>query len=196
MLIARPRFRLVLLTFVAVLALAGMTSAAASPPPAASGTITVVSATFSPPRTVGTNTVFDILTTEVWTGTFSGTTLVQSTLTIHADGSAEDHGVKTFTGTVNGTSGTVTFSGEAHAGPAGNLAGVDAIIGGSGDLATIHGSLNETGAVPSSEHLHRQDPVRRPLTRPHGRKEAGASRRGCRHRQHLQRDDPVRRPVS
>jgi hypothetical protein len=146
----RLRNRLVFLTLVAVLAVFGMTSAAAAPPTAASGTITVISASFSEPRIEGTNTVYDIVTTEAWTGTFAGTTTVQATLTFHADGSAEDHGVKTFTGTVNGTFGTVTFSGEAHADPAGNLAGVDAIIGGSGGLANLHGSLTEAGVVQAN----------------------------------------------
>src|SRR4051812_36084375 len=111
MIIARPLFRRLLLTLVAVLV--GVTSAAASPPTPASGTFTVTSATFNSTRSAGGNTIIDVTYMISYTGTFNGTSIGQGTIIFHADGSANAvSNVETFTGAVNGVSGTVTFNAE------------------------------------------------------------------------------------
>ena len=153
MIIARPLFRVLLLTLVAVLALVGVTGAAASPPTSASGTFTTTSATFNNARSDGGNTIYDLTATVSYTGTFSGTSIVQGTLIFHADGSANFHDVETFTGTVNGKSGTVTFNlagTGSVAPPAGSYQGTQAIVSGTGELANLHGVLKQVGTVPSA----------------------------------------------
>ncbi len=61
----------------------------------------------------------------------------------HADGSANFHDVETFTGTVNGVPGTVTFNLAGRNGPGyTNFHATDTIISASGGLAGLHGVLN------------------------------------------------------
>src|SRR5438270_9015803 len=111
MLIARPLARVLLFVLVAALGVAGVTGAAAAPPMTASGTTSTGSCDLANPRTDGGNQIFDATCNESWTGTFTGSVVVQFTLILHANGSADGvNGRKTFTGTVNGTSGTVKFS--------------------------------------------------------------------------------------
>ena len=106
---ARPHVRLVLLTLVAVLTLVGVTGASASAPTTASGTFKYTGEATSC-RPAGGNTICEFPDTVVtYTGTFDGTSTGRTTLTIHADGSANFHDVYIFTGTVNGIPGTVTF---------------------------------------------------------------------------------------
>ena len=150
MIIARPRVRLILLSLVAVLALVGVTSAAASAPIAASGTSTFPTCDFTSQKTVGTNTILSGTCVETWTGTFTGTNVAQATVTFHANGSAEGNAVDTFTGTVNGTSGTVTFRDLSHGDPSGNVSGTLTIIGGTGPLANLHGSLKQFSTINSN----------------------------------------------
>jgi hypothetical protein len=152
MLIARPLFRLVSLTLAAILALVVVTSAAASPPTSASGTFTTTSAVLANPRSAGGNTIFDVTATEVWTGTFDGTSIVTGFLIFHPDGSANFHDTEIFTGTVNGSPGTLTFN-DAGQGPAGATPGTflyeatDTIISGTGALANLHGVVSLVGTV-------------------------------------------------
>src|SRR5436309_3210877 len=120
---ARTVLRLSAPTLVVVLALVGVTTAAASAPIAASGTFTEPSCDFTSQRTVGTNTILTGICTETWSGTFAGTNVAQATVTFHADGSAEGNAVDTFTGTVNGISGTVTFRDLSRGDPSGNVSG-------------------------------------------------------------------------
>ena len=152
---ARPLIRLVLLTLAAVLSLSGMTLAAASSLTAASGTFTITSANLANPRSAGGNTIFDLTATETWTGTFNGTSIVQGTLIFHPDGSANFHDTDTFTGTVNGVAGSVTFN-LAGTGVPGTTPGSfiyqdkHVITSGTGDLANLHGVLTLVGSVPTT----------------------------------------------
>src|SRR5215208_5132605 len=107
---ARLQFRLFLLTLVAVLALGGVSGAAAAPPTSASGTFTTTSAIFNSVRSADGNTIIDLSSTIAYTGTFTGTSAVRGILIFHPNGSANFHDVETFTGTVNGVPGTVTFN--------------------------------------------------------------------------------------
>jgi len=142
-----------LFSALATVALVAAPGAVASPPTAASGTFTYTSSTFNSIRSAGGNTIIDLSATVSYTGTFSGTSTVQGTLIIHADGSANFYDVETFTGTVNGKSGTVTFNlagTGSVAPPAGSYQGTQAIVSGTGELANLHGVLKQVGTVPSA----------------------------------------------
>jgi hypothetical protein len=150
---ARPLFRFLLPTLVAVLV--GVTGVAAAPLTPASGTFTTTSATFNSTRVAGGNTIIDLTATTAYDGTFNGTSIVQGTLIFHPDGSANFHDVETFTGTVNGAAGTVTFNLDGRGLP-GTTAGTfiyqdtDVIVSGTGDLANLHGVLSKVGTVPAA----------------------------------------------
>src|SRR6266516_3707681 len=45
-----------------------------------------------------------------YTGSLVGTSTINGTLILHADGSASYHDTEVFTGTVNGVAGTLTFN--------------------------------------------------------------------------------------
>jgi hypothetical protein len=85
-----------------VLAAIAASSAAASPPISASGTLTYQSATFNSIRSAGGNTIIDLSATVAYTGTFNGTSTLHGTLILHPNGTANFHDIETFTGTVNG----------------------------------------------------------------------------------------------
>jgi len=138
-----------LLPLAALLAGVGVTGAAASAPTSASGTFTYTSAAFNSIRAADGNLIVDLSATVSYTGTFSGTSTVQGTLIIHADGSANFHDVETFTGTVNGVPGTVTFNLTGSNDSALNVHATETIVSATGDLAGLHGVLTEVGTVPS-----------------------------------------------
>ncbi len=143
----RLHFRLLLLTLVAVLSPLRVTGAAASPPTAASGTFRYTGEPTSC-RTAGGNTICEFPATVVtYTGTFDGTSTGPNTLTIHADGSANFHGFYTFTGTVNGIPGTVTF--EANGAGTSDLQFQATLssVSGTGALANLHAVLKQVGTV-------------------------------------------------
>ncbi len=143
------RARPLLVLVVAVLGLAGVTSAVAAPPTPASGTFTYTSSSFNSIRSAGDNTIIDTTGTVSYTGTFTGTSTLQGTLIIHADGSANFHDVETFTGTVNGVPGTVTFNLAGRNDSAGVVRARETIVSATGALAGLQGVLEEVGTVPS-----------------------------------------------
>jgi hypothetical protein len=154
MLMARPPFRLFLLTLVAVLALVGVRGAAAAPLRSASGTFTTTSATFNSARSADGNMIIDLSAMLSYTGTFNGTSTLHGILIFHPNGSANFHDVETFTGTVNGVPGSVTFNlaGTGRPGPsAGTFVyqATQVIVSGTGDLANLHGVLTQVGTVPA-----------------------------------------------
>jgi hypothetical protein len=146
-------FRSLLFLLVVVLAASGGTGAAAAAPTSANGTFTTTSAVFNSTRVAGGNSIMDLTAHVTYTGTFNGTSVVQGTLIFHADGSANFHDVETFTGSVNGISGTVTFN-LAGTGSitsptgVGSYEGTDVIVSGTGGLATLHGVISQVGTVP------------------------------------------------
>ena len=125
----------------------GVTGAAASPPTPASGTFTTTSSTVNSIRFDGGNVIIDLSGTVSYTGTFSGTSTINGTLIIHADGSANFHDGETFTGTVNGVSGTVTLNLNGRNDSTRAVQATDTIVGATGDLAGLHGVLSEVGTV-------------------------------------------------
>jgi hypothetical protein len=128
---------------------------AASPPTSASGTLTTTSASFDNIRVAGGNTIIELTSTVVYTGTFTGTSTVHGTLIFHAGGIGEQfppwranfHDVEIFTGTVNGVEGTVTFNLNGSNDPAGAFKATQTIVSATGDLAGISGVLRQEGAV-------------------------------------------------
>jgi hypothetical protein len=126
----------------ATFALVAAPGAVASPPATASGSFTYTSSTFNSIQMAGGNTIIDLSATVSYTGTFSGTSTVEGTLILHANGSANFHDVETFTGTVNGVAGTVTFDLTGGNGPGFmNFHATDTVISASGGLAGLHGVL-------------------------------------------------------
>jgi hypothetical protein len=139
---------LVLCAALATAALVAAPGVVASPPTPASGSFTYLSSTFNSMRAAGGNTIIDLSATVSYTGTFSGTSTVEGTLILHANGSANFHDVETFTGTVNGVSGTVTFDLTGRNGPGfTDFQATDTIISASGGLAGLHGVLNWEGVA-------------------------------------------------
>jgi Protein of unknown function (DUF3224) len=141
----------------ATVALVAALGAAASPPTEASGTFTYLSSTFNSMRTVGGNTIIDLSATVSYTGTFTGTSTVHGTLIFHSGGTgvqfppwrANFHDVETFTGTVNGVPGTVTFNLNGSNDPTGAVKATATVVSATGELAGLHGVLNEVGTVPA-----------------------------------------------
>jgi hypothetical protein len=144
---ATALIRLLLVTLAAFLAVIAASSAAASPPIAASGTLTYTSSTFNSSRAAGGNLIFDLSATVSYTGTLSGTSTLHGTLIFHPDGTANFSDIETFTGTVNGVPGTVTFNLNGHADSALNVSARDVVLNASGQLASLHGVLSETAVV-------------------------------------------------
>jgi hypothetical protein len=142
----RP-LRLLLVPFAVFLAVIVTSSAAASPPTSASGTVGNTSATFNSVRMVGNNLIIDLSATASYTGTFEGTSTIHGTLIVHADGSASFHDIETFTGTVNGVPGTVTFNLNGSNDSTLAVHATATIVDASGDLAGLHGVLHEVGMV-------------------------------------------------
>jgi Protein of unknown function (DUF3224) len=143
---ARP-LRLLLVPFAVLLAVTVPSSAAGSPPTPASGTVGNTSATFNSIRMAGNNLIIDLSATASYTGTFEGTSTIHGTLIVHADGSASFHDIETFTGTVNGVPGTVTFNLNGSNDSTLAVHATATIVDASGELAGLHGVLHEVGTV-------------------------------------------------
>lgn len=144
-------FRLLLITLAALLIPVGVTGAAAAPSTTtASGEyVNLPGYTFSHIRQQGQGvTIIDLTGGQTsYTGTFTGTSVVQGFLVFQRNGSATFHDTEIFTGTVNGKYGTVTFELTGTAGPAGDVHATQAIVRGTGELADLHGSLHQVGTV-------------------------------------------------
>jgi Protein of unknown function (DUF3224) len=141
------RVRPLLVTLVALLAAVAASGAAASPPSSASGTLTYTSSTFNSITLAGGNVIIDLSATVTYTGTFSGTSTIHGTLIFHPDGTANFKDVETFTGTVNGVPGTVTFNLGGSSDPALVVSGRAVIVSATGALTDLHGVLSESAVV-------------------------------------------------
>lgn len=142
-------WRFLLLISVAVaLGAACVAGASASPPMSASGTLTYTSSTFNSITSAGGNTIIDLSATVSYTGTLSGTSTLHGILIFHPNGTANFSDIETFTGTVNGVPGTVTFNLNGHADPALNVSATDVVVDATGELAGLHGVLSESAVVP------------------------------------------------
>jgi hypothetical protein len=122
--------------------------ASASLPMSASGTFTTASIlNFDLIRSADGNEFFAVTGTTSWTGTFSGTSTEVGTVTFHPDGNVNFRAVSTFTGTVNGVPGTVTFELSGREGPDLDLRATAAITSATGGLAGLHGVVTWQGTV-------------------------------------------------
>jgi Protein of unknown function (DUF3224) len=142
----RVRLRSLLPTLAIAIALLPPTQGVAAAD-AAAGTLTYTSTTIHGARVVGGNTILELSATVAYTGTFSGTSVLHGTLMFHRNGTANFHDTETFTGTVNGASGTVTFELNGSSDPELNVKAVATIIDATGDLAGLKGALHETAVV-------------------------------------------------
>jgi hypothetical protein len=146
---------LMLFAALATEALLAAPGAVGSPPTPASGTFSTTSATLNIIREAGGNTIIDLTSTVAYTGTFTGTSTVHGILIFHSDGvgaqfppwRANFHDVETFTGTVNGVPGTVTFNLNGSNDPTAALKATDTIVSATGDLARLSGVLSQDGTV-------------------------------------------------
>jgi hypothetical protein len=142
-----PRRRLLAVSVVALAVLLAPAGAAAASRETASGTMTTTSATFNGVRFAGGNTIVNLTSTVLYTGTFSGTSVLHGTLTFHPNGTANFHDIETFTGTVNGVPGTVTFNLNGSSDPELNVRGTAVVVGATGELAGMHGVLRQSAVV-------------------------------------------------
>ena len=97
------------------------------------------------------NTIIVVSETATLTGPFTGTRIAQGSEIIHPDGSFNAHDTGTFTGTVNGISGTLVITGEST-GLGANGAG-DFVVGqGTGGLEGFHaqGPFHFTATGPTT----------------------------------------------
>jgi hypothetical protein len=141
------RVRLLLVPLAALIAVAVAAGAAASPATPVSGTVGNTSATFNSIRAAGDNMIIDLSATAAYTGSFVGTSTINGTLILHADGSASFHDVEVFTGTVNGIAGTVTFNLNGYNDSELAVHATATIVSAGGGLAGLHGVLHELGTV-------------------------------------------------
>jgi hypothetical protein len=83
-----------------------------------------------------------------WSGDLAGTTVAVATFLIHADGSVVAAPAReTFDGTLFGArNGTLSFIEEAHGQPDGSTEIDATIVGGTGELAQVHGRVIFLGA--------------------------------------------------
>lgn len=122
---------------------AGAASAASGP----SGTLTYTSTTFQSARFPGPDVIFTLTATVDYTGVLSGNSVIHGTLTFHPNGTADCHDIETFTGTVDGIPGTVTFTLNCSSDQDLNVHGTATVIDATGQLAGLHGLLSETAKV-------------------------------------------------
>ena len=122
--------------------------ASATPPTPATGTVTVTSFTPTEVRNANGNTITDFTQSTNSIGNFTGTTEDIGTIVQYPRGDFNFKIRSTFTGTVDGKSGTMVFEvvGKGEGGiPGGTIRSKFVIISGTGDLANLHGQGNLEG---------------------------------------------------
>lgn len=139
--------RLLLAPMLVVASLASAPDASAAPPQEASGTFTYTSSTISSVRTAGGTTIIELSATVTYTGTLTGTSTLHGTLIFHQNGRANFHDVETFTGTVNGVTGTVTFNLKGSSDPGLVVKASATVVDATGGLAGLHGVLFQSAVV-------------------------------------------------
>ena len=134
---------------IAVLTLIAMRSIglAASPITEASGTFVATSTTIYSDADDKLNEVIALSSTITYTGTLEGTSTLQGILTVHHDGSGNFQGVETFTGSVNGIPGTLTFNVTGTSDLYQAIQLTNTITSGTAPLASLHGELSKIGII-------------------------------------------------
>jgi hypothetical protein len=93
------------------------------------------------------NEVIDLSSAVTYTGLLEGTSALQGTLTVHRDGSANFQGMETFTGSVNGIPGTLTFNVVGSSDLYQTIKLTNLITSGTGELASLSGVISKTGII-------------------------------------------------
>ena len=93
------------------------------------------------------NTIIELSSTVIYSGTLEGTSLLQGTLIVRRDGSADFEGVETFTGLVNGIPGTLTFEVVGNSNLYQAIQLTSTITSSTGGLTSIQGMLSMTGII-------------------------------------------------
>jgi len=134
---------------VAVLTLVAMRSIglAASPMTEARGTFISTSTTIHSVTDDKLNEITDLSSTITYTGALEGTATLQGTLTVYRDGSGNFQGVETFTGSLNGMPGTLTFNVTGTSDLYQAIQLTNTITSGTAALANLHGELSKTGMI-------------------------------------------------
>jgi hypothetical protein len=93
------------------------------------------------------NEVIDLSSTVTYTGALEGTSTLDGTLTVRRDGSANFRGIETFTGSVNGMPGTLTFKVVGSSDLYQTIKLTNLITSGTGELASLYGVISKTGII-------------------------------------------------
>jgi hypothetical protein len=141
------KFRRLLLAPLLVVASLAWAPGASAAPLEASGTLTYTSSTIHSVRTVGGTTIIELSANVTYTGSLTGTSTLHGRLIFHPNGRANFHDVETFTGTVNGVPGTVTFNLKGSSDPELVVKASATVVDATGELAGLHGVLFESAVV-------------------------------------------------
>lgn len=141
------KFSRLLLAPMLVIASLASASGASAAPFEASGTFTYTSSTIHSVRNVGGTTIIDLSANVTYTGTLTGTSILHGQLIFHPNGRANFHDVETFTGTVNGVPGTVTFNLKGSSDPGLVVKASATVVDATGELAGLQGVLFESAIV-------------------------------------------------
>lgn len=149
----------VIVALVAAAATTMISSATASSKEAASGTIAVTERTLVLSYRDGNDVVRELQVRRTLTGTFSGTEVSLVHNVTHPDGTADLTVVSSCTCTVEGRTGTVTFSERASVDLAGVINVRRKIIDATGGLEGLRGRLEVTDLVakPAQDYTGRYD---------------------------------------
>ena len=144
----------VALTLLGLLLLTAVTGASAGPVGGVraattdtDGTFATTSANLANRRMVGDDTFNELTGTLAYTGRLSGTSVIRGDLIFHADGTASFYDIETFTGTIDGVPGVVTFYTSGGSGADGGYWGTEIVLTAAGDLAGRTGQVDTVGAV-------------------------------------------------
>jgi hypothetical protein len=128
-------------------------AAIAAPPTVLVGSFTQVSFTTSNERAVGASFMFDFTETDTLTGGLTGTSEIEGSCNFRPTGFTVCRGVETFTGTVDGRSGTAQFWNVLEVNVfTGDFTGRFTALSGTGDLVTLHGQGTFAGSGTTGTH--------------------------------------------
>jgi len=132
----------------ATVAVASAVPASAFPPTVASGGLTVTSFNSTFLNQADGNQFFQEHDLADYTGTFTGSHVLDGTLEVFKDGSASLHGTATFTGTVDGCgSGTMLFEVSAKIDPSGVVTSSHFETLSNHGTLDVHASLEPLGSL-------------------------------------------------
>jgi hypothetical protein len=137
---AMRKISIFLLLLVSMLVFMQAAPAAASEPVDVSGILTYIPYPVGEPKIAGGSTFFQTAEESWYVGGFVGTADDECTVIVHANGSWTYNAVSYFTGTVNGQAGEMTMRLNGRRPDASSeWTGEWVILGGSGELAGLHG---------------------------------------------------------